>query len=507
MEEREKKQYIGEILLKQGFKVWFMYMFRVINGRPFIYEPIHDDMFRLFEDIHNRKTIRNVLNIPPRSGKTTLAEFFIVYSYTINPKCNFIYTSYSQNLLSDIAQAIINIFEHPIYKAMYPQHNIEVEEHKLEAIDEFWRDYFIKKDKEEKKNTYTNKKIVTYAGGICWFASMGSQITGVGAGVRGSKQFSGGVILDDADKPSDIHSPVMREKSHKYYTETLLTRLNDSNGFILNIQQRLHIDDMSGFLISQYDFKALKKPLFDDDGNCLLKTQYSESRIDELKKDNYAFLSQYQQEPIPETGLLIDITKFNRYTTPPQSFDGLYICCDTAFSEKKSADNTAFMLMGIKGSSRYVLDLYCKKVNFVDLRKDLKAFYQKALVNYGKTTNLSSIYIEAKASGISLIQQLRSEGLPIQEIYPTVHNTELKKDEVKDKYTRYLEIEADIESGYVWIPESAYWLDGFLSECLRFTGRNQSAHDDMADVLIYCLKVARKYNIEDWSAFARAFGV
>ncbi len=506
MDEKEKKQYIGETLLKQGFKIWFMYMFRVINGRAFIYEPIHDDMFALLENIHKRKTIRDILNVPPRSGKTTLAEYFIVYSYTINPKCNFVYTSYSQNLLSDIAQAIINIFEHPVYKAMYPQQNIEVEEHKLEAIDDFWRDYFIKSNKD-KKNIYTNKKIVTYAGGICWFASMGSQITGVGAGVRGSKEFSGGIILDDPDKPSDIHSPVMREKSHKYFTETLLTRLNDSNGFILAIQQRLHIEDMSGFLSSQYEFTALKKPLLNDDEECQLKSQYTDKRIEELKRDNYAFLSQYQQEPIPETGILIDITKFNRYSTPPASFDNLYICCDTAFSEKKSADNSAFMLMGIKGNNRYILDLYCKKVGFVDLRKDLQAFYRKALSNYGKTTNFSSIYIEAKASGISLIQQLRSEGLPIQEIYPSVHNTELKKDEVKDKYTRYLEVEADVESGYVWIPDSAYWLDGFLAECLRFTGGNQSTHDDRIDALIYCLKVARKYNIEDWSAFAQAFGV
>lgn len=186
--------------------------------------------------------------------------------------------------------------------------------------------------------------------------------------------------------------------------------------------------------------------------------------------------------PNSEAGNLIKMSMFKRFTIPPQTFEGMYIICDTAFSEKKSADNSAFLLFGIKGKDIYVLDGYCKKVMFVDLCNDLKSFYLHTKEVYGRYNNINSIYIENKGSGISLTQQLRVEGLPILEIYPTVHNEALKKDIVADKYTRFLEVEAILESGYVWIPESAHWLPEFERQCEAFTGGKQEEHDDFCFV-------------------------
>ena len=211
--------------------------------------------------------------------------------------------------------------------------------------------------------------------------------------------------------------------------------------------------------------------------------------------------------PNAEAGNLIKMSMFQRYKIPPERFDSLYIVCDTAFSEKKSADNSVFMLCGLLGEKKYILDVYCKKVTFVDLQRDLKSFYMSALDKYSRLTPFSSIYIENKGSGISLIQQLRQEGLPIQEIYPTVHNTELKKDIVADKYTRFLEIEADLASGYVWIPESAPWMPEFERECEAFTGGKQDEKDDCIDSLIYMIKVARKHQNPDWNNFKNVFGL
>ena len=118
----------------------------------------------------------------------------------------------------------------------------------------------------------------------------------------------------------------------------------------------------------------------------------------------------------------------------------------------------------------------------------------------------SAIYIENKGSGISLIQQLREEGLPIRELQPTVHNAELKKDQVADKYLRFNEVAADLESGYFHIPASAPWLLEFLSECEAFTGGKQDAHDDYCDVLIYALKIRRKAQTPDWGELMRIMG-
>lgn len=209
--------------------------------------------------------------------------------------------------------------------------------------------------------------------------------------------------------------------------------------------------------------------------------------------------------PNAEAGNLIKMSYFKRYTIPPARFDSLYIVCDTAFSEKKSADNSAFLLCGIADGQRYILDMYFKKVTFVDLVRDLKSFYYSAIERFGKTTTLSAIYIENKASGISLTQQLRAEKLPIMEIYPTVHNEQLKKDMVADKYTRFLEVEADLASGLVSIPESSHWMPEFERECEAFTGGKQNEKDDGIDVLLYMLKIARKFQQPDWEAVKRAF--
>lgn len=88
--------------------------------------------------------------------------------------------------------------------------------------------------------------------------SAGGQILGFGAGIRGADDFSGCLILDDFDKPADIASEVLRTKTKRYYSETLLSRLNDYNVPILNVQQRLHVDDISGFLKDKYGFDVLK---------------------------------------------------------------------------------------------------------------------------------------------------------------------------------------------------------------------------------------------------------
>lgn len=494
------KGYIGQVLLQRGFKDWFLYMFRIIKGVNFVVEPIHEELFKEFQDIYDLKDLRVNLNEPPRSGKTTLAEFFVVYGITQNPRCNYIYTSFSQSLLAQISNDIMNILEHPVYKQMYPANNNALEEEDTDPVNEFWREYLYE---ETGKSKYSSKKITTYAGGVILFASIGSAITGFGAGIRRAKEFSGCLIIDDGNKPDEAHREVMRNKTNDYFSGTLLSRTNNSFVPIVNIQQRIHLEDLTGFLEENYKFKTCKYPLIMDN-KCLLPTQYTQERIEELKKDNFTFSSQYQQEPILDGGNLIKTEWFNRYDITPNRFDNMYIVCDTAFSEKKSADNTVFLLCGNTGNKIYFLDCYCKKVIFPDMKRDLINFYKTKQSEYPQEY-ISSIYIENKGSGISLIQELRAEGLPISELYPTVHNEFLKKDQVSDKYTRFLEISSDLESGYVYLPQVSPWVNDFIRECEAFDGGKNNIHDDRVDTLIYALKVRRKMTQTDWKAIKNVF--
>lgn len=495
------KEYLGHRLIERGFRDWFLYMFRIIDGNNFRIEPVHERMFEQLQRVIDGQDIRINENLCPRSAKTTLAKFLVVYTMTKNPRSHIIYTSFSQDLLMQIAGEIAAIMQHPVYRAMYPATAPQLSQEQLDPVDEFWKDYLYEQTRETK---FSSRKITTAYGGVVLFASIGSAITGFGAGRRESKEFAGFLLIDDANKPADIRSETMRKKVHTYFVETLFTRLNSSNTPVINIQQRLHVEDLTGFLEATYGFKTFKHPLLDENGVCTLPTQYTPERVAELQKDSYTFSAQYQQSPVVEGGNLIRTEWFKRYNALPGKFDSLFIVADTAFTEKKSADNSAFGLFGTVGKDLYMIDGYCKKVIFPDLCRDMVSFYEAAKARFRETT-LSAIYIENKGSGISLIQQLRQNGLPISELTPTVHNSELKKDQVADKYTRFMEVSADLESGYFHVPESAPWLLEFIAECEAFTGGKQDAHDDYCDVLIYALKVRRKGMQTDWGTFKNNF--
>lgn len=477
-------EYIGQTLLKKGFETFFRYMFRIIEGRPFIVEPVHPDLFEVFDEIYNLQTLRQTINIFPRSSKTTICKYFIIYAWCKNPKCNFIYTSYSQALLNDIARDIQNIMEHPVFKAMFPIKST-IENERLNPIDDFWREYWAKNT--EDKNVYSSKKIVTYSGGVCIFTSAGGQIMGFGAGIRGADGFSGCLILDDFDKPSDVTSEVLRAKSKRYYTDTLLSRLNDYNVPIINVQQRLHIDDISGFLQSQYHFKVLKKPLLDINGVCQAPSQYDEKRIAELKFKGSVFAAQYQQEPTQEAGNLIKRDWWQYYTPEETPVEGiLIITADTAYKKTKTADFSCLQCWELKRGRLLLRDMIVDKFDFPELLEEAKKFWQK-WENGDSIIRVKYFFIEDKASGISLVQTLEDIGInaiawkPAEFDYPI------------DKVGRTREASWAVFNGLVFLPRFNKMTEYLINEASAFKEDMTHLHDDSVDAFTMAFSIWRYY--------------
>lgn len=481
------KQLIGRALLIQGFSAWVRYMFKAIENKPFVVEPIHEGLLEGFENLYKGITTRLNINVPPRSGKTTLAKYFLVYILTLNPKCNVIYTSYSQSLLTDIATSVRAILEHPVYKALYPS-NVTFETEEVNAIDDFWLDYL---KRETGKNIYSSKKITTAQGGVCLFSSIGSQITGYGAGIRNGKGFTGALIIDDANKPADIRSQVMREKVIMYYEETLLSRLNDSTVPIINIQQRLHLEDLSGILEKKYNFETLRRPLLDENGVCQLPTQYTQERIDELKVNNYMFVAQYQQQPIILGGAVIKRDWFNYYSLAHDyKYNKIVIAGDTALKAKEHSDYTCFLVGGVTEQGKlHILQMVHAKLEYPDLKRTIVNLYNSW--KFTDKTSCSGVYLEDKASGINLIQDLKVLSVPVIPIEVT-----------KDKLTRVEEILDYLASGQVMLPSDEQYGDNptFLAECDEFTRDLTQVHDDIVDTLVHLINntiANRKISILD----------
>ena len=85
--------------------------------------------------------------------------------------------------------------------------------------------------------------------------------------------------------------------------------------------------------------------------------------------------------------------------------------------------------------------------------------------------------IEKKASGQSLLQDLRRSGLPVQEYMPD-----------RDKVSRVYSASPMIEAGRVWVPKGKKWADGLVDELLKFPN---AAHDDQVDALVMAVHYLR----------------
>ena len=316
-------------------------------------------------------------------------------------------------------------------------------------------------------------------GGVVLFSSVGSQITGFGAGIRGAKQFSGCLIIDDANKPSDIYSQVRRNKVKNYFEETLLSRLNDSEVAIVNIQQRLHLEDLSGFLIDKYKFNQLKLSLLVD-GVCQLPSQYTEERIIELQKNEFMFLSQYQQTPVLSSGTLFKRDCFYFTNILPEKFEYSFITADLAYKDKQHNDFTCFSYWGVLDKKLYLIDVKRKKINSVEIDNWIRPWIMPK-IQYG----FRYIWIEDKAHGTYLLQQYRKDGLPVPN--ESMIKQTLPRD--GDKVMRANNIIPCLNSvnPNVILNNKIENFNDLVEELLSF---NQSAHDDFVDTLIDACKIA-----------------
>jgi len=144
------------------------------------------------------------------------------------------------------------------------------------------------------------------------------------------------IIIDDPLKPQDAYSETARESTKQWYSNTLLSRLDDkTNDAIVVVMQRLHMDDLVGHLLEQDGWTHLNLPAIAQwehsislgparshlrrRGDLLHPNRESRAVLDELKRSmgSLDFAAQYQQEPVAEDGNLIKWKWFSFYDRPP----------------------------------------------------------------------------------------------------------------------------------------------------------------------------------------------
>jgi predicted phage terminase large subunit-like protein len=133
------------------------------------------------------------------------------------------------------------------------------------------------------------------------------------------------------------------------------------------------------------------------------------------------------------------------------------------------SDYSACVVLQVKGEIAYVLDVVRERLEYPDVRRKIIEVHHR-WKNY---TNSYALLIEDKGSGMSLIQDLKREGIHAIPVKPTM-----------DKVMRMNAHTARIEAGCVHVPRRASWLDELRKEIMAFPAGKL---DDQVDALSQAL--------------------
>jgi predicted phage terminase large subunit-like protein len=146
---------------------------------------------------------------------------------------------------------------------------------------------------------------------------------------------------------------------------------------------------------------------------------------------------------------------------------------DTAIKAASHNDASACATFEEREDGHYLLDMWVGRVEYPALKR--------AVQRLAKKYQPDAILIEDKASGQSLIQDLRREQhLPIIAVHPK-----------GDKLTRFAAVTPIMEAGKVWLPHRAPWLIDLETELLAFP---HGPHDDQVDAISQYLNWVKQKN-------------
>lgn len=433
-----------------------------------------------------------LINVPPGSMKSLLVNvFFPAWEWaTGRAHKRYVTFSYSAGLTQRDNRRFGAIVSSREYQSMFG-----------DAVE------IVKLGEEIVSNTRTGWKLATSVGGL-------------GTGERGDV-----VTLDDPIRVSDANSDTIREYAKEWFSGSMLNRLNDMDkSSIIVIMQRVHEDDVSGFILAkELDFVHLMIPAeYDSSRHCRTSIGWSDPRTEdgefywparfpndkvvELKRgmSAYDWSSQYQQRPAPKGGGIFKRAWWRLWDKPnyPQ-FDFVLASLDPAYTTKEMNDPSGFTVWGIwheNGLPKIMLvRAWRKRLEIVGEAVDPKrddetvddftarqraAFGLVEWCNYSCTRKPAAelLLIEAKASGISVAQTLRKL-YALSGFGVVLVNVPRSLDKVARAYS----VQHMFSDGSVYAPDKD-WADMVITEAEMFP---KGKYDDLVDSLTQAMSWLR----------------
>lgn len=446
------KEKVLKVKCENDLLFFTRYLYKENHRRNFIVAPHFVLIANALANVYNGKTKRLIINIPPRYGKTELAvKCFISWCLAKNPQSKFIHLSYSSDLALDNSSQTKEYIE-------------------SDAFQDIW-ECELKQDAKGKQKWF-NKE-----GGGVYATAAGGAITGFGAGIAESKEFAGAIIIDDPLKPEDALSDVKRNSVNERYNSTIRSRVNDRETPVIVIMQRLHEDDLSGFLLgggSGEEWTHLCLPALNEINDPLWDEKHSFEELEQIRQANrYNFAGQYMQQPSPEEGgewRKDWFTIMNKSEIPFNSLKWELII-DGAYTKDTKNDPSGFQICAKWDNNLVIWSSVDRYLEMPELIK----FIPNHIASSG--VNISLTLVEPKASGKSIVQIIRQE-------------TKINVAEIKTNFVNSSKIEnaracsGYIEGGRVILVKGS-WNEPFLHQVAIFPN---GKHDEHVDLTCYAIE-------------------
>jgi predicted phage terminase large subunit-like protein len=300
----------------------------------------------------------------------------------------------------------------------------------------------------------------------------------------------------------------MRESTIEWFDMVWSTRRNDpKRDAMVTIMQRLHESDVSGRILelggwehvclpAEFDRKARFTVIFPDgydpraaENELLWPERFGPKELTALKQQlgEYGTSGQLQQDPVPSGGGLLKTDHFQLWPTdrPLPQFEFVLQSYDCAFTEKTTGDPTACSVWGVFSYMQQrhgmLLDAWCEHLSYPNLRQRVIDDWHNT---YGGDNRVNPparprkpdlLLVEEKASGLSLLQDLRLAKVPAIGYNPGR----------ADKISRAHQSAPTLELDVLWIPESKKnpgqmigWAQAFVKQLAKFP---VAEHDDYVD--------------------------
>jgi predicted phage terminase large subunit-like protein len=450
----------------------------------------HEDLCATLQRIESGEIKRAMFFLPPGAAKSTYGSVrFPCWYLGRNPSKRVIHGCNVKELAEDFGRKVRNLIASRDFRAVFPEVVLSSDS----------------------------------AAAGRWDLGAGGGYYGVGRGGAVTGRRADLAILDDVIKGrEEADSETVREKAWQWYLSDLRTRLKP-DGAIVIIMTRWHPDDLAGRILPE-TWSGQSGWVRAKDGeqwfviNLPMEAEqedYLGREVGELLRPDYwtrAWVDQekaiqgtrnwnalFQGHPTTEEGAIIKTSMWRKWPCKqPPIVDYIVQSIDGAFEEDEDADYSARTTWGVfdifradnarvlqaiwKDKKRHevqryhaiLLEAWRGKVPFSVFKRNVQDSY--------KQYEPDRLLIEKKASGISLIQELRKSGLPVKAVLPD-----------RSKKSRAHAAEIPFEQGCIWYVDLP-WVQPVIRECAQFPN---GEYDDWVDTVTQAIIWMRKtYHLE-----------